>query len=173
MRAEPLYEPPRHIRRPHPTEAAREQPRRPLVALRQATVSLSSSSLSALHRASGNRAVGTLIRRQAAETTRADARTRGAVSATIIMDEPIGVMPLISFSSAKESQVVVVVPSTSLDTDLMRFMVQGVKQKRVTISTQRFNLELDDVYISSFERIGSDEDAVVQMTLSFGAQRMK
>jgi hypothetical protein len=146
---------------------------RPLVALRQSTVSLAPASLLALQRTSGNKAVGTLIQRQPAETTRADARKLPAVSATLIMEDPIGVMPLIGYSQGKRSDMHVTIPSTTLDSVLMRYMMQGIQMKQVKISTTRFEIELDDVYIAGFERSESDGEAVVHMTLGFAAQRFK
>jgi hypothetical protein len=171
MRAEPLYEPPRRSLRavavPEPAEV------RPFVEVRQSTVSAAPSSLRALQRTSGNRAVGALLRRQPADATRADARKIDAVSATIIMDDPIGVMPLLSFSPAQGSTIYVEVPSTVLDSDLWRYMVQGKKLDHVTISTAKFNLELDDVLITSFDKHDSDGGAVVHLALNFGSQHLK
>src|SRR5262245_46926092 len=159
MRVEPLFEEPRRSSSPRavrePAEASR------LVEVRHSTVPTSPSSLRSLQRTSGNRAVGALLRRQPADTTRADARKVGAVSATIIMDDPIGVMPLLSFSSAQGSTVQVEVPSTTLDGALWRYMAQGTKMDHVTISTAKFNLVLDDVLITTFDRSDSDGDAVV------------
>jgi len=172
MRAEPVYEESRRFGRPGASGALVAEPR-PLVALRRSTVSLVPSSLLALQHTSGNKAVGTLIRRQPIDSTRADARTLGAVSATIIMDDPIGVMPLISFAMGKRSDVHVTVPSTTLDGELMRFMMQGVNMKLVTISTSKFTVELDDVYITSFERSDTDGEAVVNMTLSFASHHVR
>jgi len=169
MRAEPLYEEPRRILR---AAAAREPAEAPtLVELRQPT--MSPSRVRALQRTSGNRAVGALLRRQPGDTTRAEARKVGAVSSTIVMDDPIGVLPLLGFSPATGSTVHVEVPSTSLDSDLWRYMVQGKKLEHVTISTAKFNLELDDVLITSFDRSDSDGDAVVHLTLNFASQHLK
>jgi hypothetical protein len=100
----------RRIKRLDPTEAIREPQSllvgtRPLVPLRQSTLPLAPSRALALQRTSGNRAVVTLIRRQATETTKADARTSAAVRATIIMDDPIGVIPLLTFSQDRNSEV--------------------------------------------------------------------
>jgi hypothetical protein len=89
------------------------------------------------------------------------------------MEDPIGVMPLLSFSEERGSEVHVSVPSTSLDGELMRHMLQGIKMERVTISTTRFNLELDDVLISSVVRGESAGEPVVDMTLSFTSQHLK
>src|SRR5215208_589742 len=119
MRAERVYEKSRLIKRSRPSEALRAPPSllveaRPPVALRQSTVSLAPSSLLALQRTSGNKAVGMFLRRQASETTKADARKVAAVRATIIMDDPIGVMPLLSFSQEREFEAHVAVPSTAL-----------------------------------------------------------
>jgi hypothetical protein len=175
MRAEPVYENARGIRSSVTREAVREQPlaeARTLVEARQSTVSLSPSSLRALQRTSGNRAVGALLRRQPTEGTKADARTVGSVSATIIMDDHLGVFPLLSFSEEKDSEVHVEVPSTTLDTELMRYMLQGIKIEHVTISTTSFNLELGDVLITSFVRSGQDDD-VVEMTLNFRSRHLK
>jgi hypothetical protein len=171
MRAEPVHEKARRIKRAVPQ--SRLVGARPLVALRQSTLSLAPSRLLALQRTSGNRAVDTLVRRQATETTKADARTSAAVRATIIMDDPIGVIPLLAFSQEGNSVVHVDVPSTALDSDLMRYMVQGIKIKQVKISTPSVNLELDDVYIASFSRSASNDEAIVHMTLNFASQHVK
>src|SRR5580765_3295989 len=171
MRAEPLYEQPRRIET-FAEPAVRKPAEVPtLVELRRATIS--PSSVHALQSTSGNRAVGALLMRQPADPTRAGARKAAAVSATIIMDDPIGVMPLLSFSPAKGSTVHVEVPSTALDGDLWRYMAQGKKQDQVTISTAKFNLVLDDVLITSFDRSDSDGEPVVHLTLSFGSQHLK
>ena len=113
-----------------------------------------------------------MLRRQPTGSTRADARTVGAVTATIIMDDPIGVIPLLSFSQEKESEVHVAVPSTALDTELMRYMLQGIKIEHVTISTTSYNLEFEDVLITSFVKSGQD-DEVVHMTLNFRSRHLK
>jgi hypothetical protein len=139
---------------------------RPLVALRQSTLSLAPTRLLALQHTSGNRAVVTLVRRQATEKS-------GAVRATIIMDDPIGVIPLLAFSQEGNSEVHVDVPSTALDSDLMRYMVQGIKIKQVKISTPSVSLELDDVYIASFFRSVANDEAIVHMTLNFASQHVK
>jgi hypothetical protein len=89
------------------------------------------------------------------------------------MDDPIGVMPLLGFTPAQGSTIHVEVPSTALDGELFRLMVEGKKMDLVTISTRTFNLELADVLISSFDRSDSDGEAVVHLTLSFAAQHLK
>jgi hypothetical protein len=55
----------------------------------------------------------------------------------------------------------------------MRYMVQGIKIKHVKISMPSINLELDDVYIATFSRSGSNDEAVVYMTLNFASQHVK
>jgi len=89
------------------------------------------------------------------------------------MDDPIGVMPLLSFAPEKGSTVRVQVPSTVLDADLWRYMADGKKLNHVTISTAKFNLVLDDVVITSFEKSDSDGEAVVFLTLNFASQHLK
>src|SRR5262245_59436310 len=98
MRAELVHE---QLRRTpsHPTRV--RMPRRASVA----------QTLLALQRTSGNRAVGRLLlQRQPSE----------AVTATLVMDETIGVLPLLGFWFGRESrpEIHVSVPSTSRDTDL-------------------------------------------------------
>ena len=89
------------------------------------------------------------------------------------MDDPIGVIPLLAFSQEGNSEVHVDVPSTALDSELMRYMVQGIKIKQVKISTPSLNLELDEVYIASFSRSASNDEAIVHMTLNFASQHVK
>ena len=175
MRAEPLYEKSmRIVRPPGSTREPRPAPLepRPLVALHASTVSLAPSRVLALQRTSGNKAVGALLGRRPTGTSGADARTAG-VRATIVMDDPIGVLPLLGFSESRESEIHVVVPSTDLDAELVRHMTQGVELEHVKISTWSFDIELEGVYISSFARSESDGEAVVQMTLSYASRRLK
>jgi len=151
MRAELVHE---QLRRPpsHPTRV--RVPERASVA----------ATLLALQRTSGNRAVGRmLLQRQTSE----------AVTSTLVMDDTIGVLPLLSFSLLKDrdSEVQVIVPSTSRDSDLMRYMVDGKKLDHVKISTQNFDLDLDDVYISSFKSSSTGPDATVSMTLSYRSMK--
>jgi len=153
MRAELVHEQLRRTPLSHPTRV--RVPERPSVA----------ATLLALQRTRGNRAVGRmLLQRQPSE----------AVTATLVMDDTIGVLPLVSFSLLRnrESEVEVIVPSTSQDSDLMRYMADGKKLDHVKISTQNFDLDLDDVYISSFKKSSSTgPDATVSMTLSYRSMK--
>jgi hypothetical protein len=127
------------------------------------------AGLLALQRTTGNRAVGAMLARQATKTKPADVR-KDAVSATIIMDEAIGVLPLLSFHLETKSRVHVTVPSTARDADLMRYAMQGIKLDHVKISTSGFNLDLADVYIATINLSGAGDDAVVYMTLDQAAK---
>ena len=125
--------------------------------------------LLALQRTAGNRAVGRMLQRQPTGPTPFDVKKDDAVSATLIMDDPIGVLPLVSFSRGKESEVHVTVPSTVLDSTLLQYSLEGRKFEHVKISTRTFDLELDDVYISSFDTSRAGPDRLVHMALNHRA----
>jgi hypothetical protein len=155
MRAEPAHETLRRIARSRPHEGVRA-PAPPTAAAR----------LLALQRTAGNRVVSRMLaQRQATAPTQADTKN-DAVTATIIMDERIGVLPLLNFAKEKDAEVHVTVPSTDRDPDLFRYSAQGKKLDHVKISTQTFQLVLDDVYITSIQSSGSGPEAYVSMTLS-------
>ena len=146
MRAELAHEQLTRTPRSHPTRVRVPEGRS------------AAATLLALQRTSGNRAVGRiLLQRQPAE----------AVTSTLVMDETIGVLPLLNFSLGSKPQVHVTVPSTRRDSDLVRYATEGKKLDHVKISTQTFDLDLEDVYISSFDRISSAPDAMVSLTLSY------
>jgi hypothetical protein len=125
--------------------------------------------LLALQRTAGNRTVGRMLQRQPNGPIRLVAKKGDAVSATLIMDDPIGVLPLVSFSRGKESEIHVSVPSTVLDGTLLQYSLEGRKFEHVKISTWTFDLELDDVYISSCDRSRAGTDRLVHMTLNYRA----
>jgi hypothetical protein len=152
MRAEPAHETLKRIPRSRPDGRVRA-PAPPTAAAR----------LLALQRTAGNRAVSRMLAQR--QATQADTKN-DAVTATIIMDERIGVLPLLNFAKEKDAEVHVTVPSTDHDADLFRYSAQGKKLDHVKISTQTFQLVLDDVYITSIQSSGSGPEAYVSMTLS-------
>src|SRR5262245_44763647 len=158
MRAEPAHETPKRIARSRSSSPARvPEPRS------------AAARLLALQRTAGNRAVGRMLQRQPTGPTPFDSKGDDAVSATLIMEDPIGVLPLVSFSRGKESEIHVTVPSTALDGTLMQYSLEGRKFEHVKISTRTFDLELDDVFISSCDTSRAGSDRLVNMTLNFGA----
>lgn len=161
MRAERAHDRAKRSSGPEETDCATE--RREPAADPAATVL-------ALQRASGNKLVGAMLARQPGEATAAGAKKDDAVSSTLVMDDTIGVLPLLSFSWGSEIQVTV--PSTARDTELFRYAAAGIKIEHVKISTAHFNRDLDDVYISSIQLGGADEP-VVRMSLSFGSKEKK
>ena len=139
---------------------------------REPEVDPAAATLLGLQRASGNKLVGAMLARQPAEATPSDAKKDDAVSSTLVMDDAIGVLPLLSVSRALDSEIQVTVPSSARDAMLMRYAAAGTKIEHVKVSTTGFNLDLDDVFISSINIGGSDEP-VVQMSLSFSPKEKK
>jgi hypothetical protein len=129
-----------------------------------------------LQQAGGNEAVGTLLQRDAtAPQDAVPADTGNAVSSTLVLDDKLGVLPLLTFSKGRrENEWVVSVPSTDKDADIARYGLQGVKIEKAVISTTNFDITLTDVYITSW-RGGGDpgESREVSFTLNFGAQDFK
>lgn len=158
MRAEPAHETLKRIARSRSYRPTRVPESRSAAA-----------RLLALQRTVGNRAVGRMLQRQMTGPTRLVAKKDDAVSATLIMDDPIGVLPLVSFSRGKESEIDVSVPSTVLDGTLLQYSLEGRKFEHVKISTRTFDLELDDVYISSCDTSRAGPDRLVHMTLNYRA----
>ena len=105
-----------------------------------------------LQQAGGNEAVGTMLAQREAVPMDSGtvAREGEAVSSTLVAEDTVGVIPLISFSrSSADGDVSVVLPSTSLDTKLMEMCAKGISLGTVKISMKNFTLTLEDVYISS------------------------
>src|SRR5581483_10500415 len=128
-----------------------------------------------LQQAYGNQAVAALLAGPRAKNgTPGDTRTLPAVRSTIVMDDPIGVLPLLEFSQDPASpEVVVTVPSTSHDPELFSRMTRGVMLDHVRISTPGFTLELEDVLITGYRPYESDGESRVVLTLSFGSKTLK
>jgi hypothetical protein len=128
-----------------------------------------------LQQAYGNRGVASLLARpQAKNGAPADTRTLPAVRATIVMDDPIGVLPLLDFSQNPTSpEITVVVPSTSHDADLVYRTGHAVRLEHVRISTPSFTLELEDVVITGFRPHESEGERRVELTLSFASKTLK
>jgi hypothetical protein len=129
-----------------------------------------------LQRAGGNEAVGTLLQRDTGGREEAvPADTGGAVSSTLVLDDKLGVFPLLSFSRGRrENEWVVSVPSTEKDADIARYDLQSVKIEQAVISTRSFDITLTDVYITSWRGGGGPgESRDISFTLSFGAQDFK
>jgi hypothetical protein len=114
-----------------------------------------------LQRSAGNRAVSTALAR---ETSRTAARKEdgdrdadgGPVNTTLIMPDPIGVLPLESFSfNDRAGEIDVVVPATAMDSTLFLYASSGQILASVTISTRGFTLTLTDVLVSSMQAGGS------------------
>jgi hypothetical protein len=164
MRAERAHD--RAKRSSSPEETGRSTERR------EPAADPAAATLLALQRTSGNKLVGAMLARQPAEAVPADAKKDDAVSSTLVMDDVIGVLPLLSFSRSSGSEIGVTVPSSATDSVLMRYASAGTRIEHVKISTTGFNLDLDDVYISSIQISGADEP-VVQMSLSFAPKEKK
>src|SRR3954454_12880733 len=85
-----------------------------------------------LQEAGGNEAVTTMLaQREAAEAKDA---SPGAVSATLVMNEEIGVLPLMSFSRNGDDEYIVTVPSSAQDAILMQYAAAGKEVGNVRIS---------------------------------------
>jgi len=129
-----------------------------------------------LQRAGGNGAVGTLLQRDTGGREDAvPADTGNAVSSTLVLDDKLGVLPLLTFSKGRrENEWVVSVPSTDKDADIARYELQGVKIEKAVISTTSFDITLTDVFITSWRGGGGPgESREVSFTLNFGTQDFK
>src|SRR5262245_27342414 len=126
-----------------------------------------------LQEAAGNGAVSRmLVQRDGATANQAVPMDTGeAVKATLILDDRLGVFPLISFSKGtRKDEYLVVIPSTDLDAVLANYNVKGTRIEKAKISTQNFDIDLDDVLITSVDphKVGGDNTTAV--TLNFAAE---
>ena len=120
-----------------------------------------------IQRQGGNDAVGTMLaQRDAAQAEKADAEGDRPVTATLVMEEPIGVLPLLTFSQTPSGEYSVVVPSTDKDPTLFRMCATGKSVGHVTISMRGYTIDLDNVYISSCQAGGGGDSPTVQLTLN-------
>jgi hypothetical protein len=129
-----------------------------------------------LQETAGNEAVSRmLVQRDSATADEAvPMDTGGAVKATLVLDDKLGVFPLISFSKGQGNEYVVIIPSTDHDPEFAQYNLNGTKIEKAKISTQRYDIELDDVYVSSVEMgHGGGGDRTIQVTLSYAAQSFK
>jgi hypothetical protein len=117
-----------------------------------------------LQRSGGNEAVGSLLAQRQPVPADSGSGKDEAVRSTLIADDPIGVMPLLSFSRSSETDFRVILPSTAKDTILMRYCAHGQTLGTVKISTTGFSVTLEDVVISSCEPGGSGE--TIALTLN-------
>jgi hypothetical protein len=131
------------------------------------------SRVLALQRTVGNRAVGRMLQRQPNTPTELDVKSDEAVTSTLVLDEKIGVLPLLSFSQGQEGEIQATVPSTAHDVDLLRYSGHGVKIAHVKISTRMYDIELDDVYVASCNTSRAGSDGIVSITLNYGSIRLK
>jgi len=108
-----------------------------------------------LQHSAGNRAVGSLLAREVdvADAANPDVDTSAAddeaASATLVMPDPIGVLPLLSFSFGQGNEIIVTVPSSAADPTLWQYAVSGKSLASVLLSTRGLKIRLTDAVISS------------------------
>lgn len=147
-----------------------ERPEEPKVARRQADAAALwdpgpvATEVLRLQRSGGNRAVGRLLARQADHVDKADeadAKDR-PVTATLIMPEPIGVLPVESYSfGSRPDELIVTVPSTAQDPKLFEYTAKGIPLGSVKLSTGHgLTVTITDAIIGSMAGTGS-----IQLTL--------
>ncbi len=108
-----------------------------------------------LQRAVGNKAVGSLLAREGDRTDQ-DGSKDGATSTTLVMPDPIGVIPVISFRMANIHQIDVFVPNSDADPKLFNAAAQGTVFGLVTISTgSGFSITIGQAVIASVQLSGN------------------
>jgi hypothetical protein len=114
-----------------------------------------------LQRSAGNHAVSALLAREpdraAAGKKEGDAGSGddGPVNTTLTMPDPIGVLPLESFSvDGHAGQIEVTVASTAADAALFQHASSGQMVASATISARGFTLTLTEVLISMIQVSG-------------------
>jgi hypothetical protein len=102
-----------------------------------------------LQRAAGNKAVGSLLAREG-DKDKGD--KDAATSTTLIMPDPIGVLPVVNFRIANTHEIDVFVPNTDADPKLFNAAAQGTVFGLVTISTgSGFSITIDKAVIASVQ----------------------
>jgi len=124
-----------------------------------------------LQEGAGNEAVSAMLLQR--DATTADeaipADSGDAVKSTLVLDDKLGVFPLLSFSKGEGYEWIVVIPSTNHDPEFAQYNANGTKIAKAKISTQAYNIELDDVYVGSVRMHGD----TIEVTLNYGAQHFK
>src|SRR3954454_22670201 len=128
---------------------------------RSADVSPVAGEALRLQRSGGNEAVGSLLARQESPLARDDDERSKPVSFTLLLPEPVNVMPLISFSRGRdEKEMTVIIPSTASDPTLVNWLTSGKQLGTVTISG-RVTITIADAMVSGC-RLGDP----VELTLN-------
>src|SRR3954469_10814658 len=108
-----------------------------------------------LQRSGGNSAVESLLARAESPLARDDDDQTKAVTTTLILPEPVNVLPVESYSLGRDRKSVqVMVPSTGSDAVLFRWMAQGKPLGTVTLSSQRVTLTIEDALITDCDVSG-------------------
>jgi hypothetical protein len=107
-------------------------------------------SLMQLQRTAGNKAVGSLLARDA---DKADAQEKGT-NATLVMPDPIGVISLESYSMAGPEEIAVTAASSGADPSIFRAGANGTYFAVVKLSNPYLEITLQEVIISSVQISG-------------------
>ncbi len=100
-----------------------------------------------LQRTAGNKAVGSLLARDA---DKAEAKEKGT-STTLVMPDPIGVLPLESYSMAGPDEIAVTASSSGADPLLFKAAADGTFFPVVKLSGAGLEITLTEVVISSVQ----------------------
>jgi hypothetical protein len=148
-----------------------ERPEEPRVARRQAEAGPFwdpgpvAAEVLRLQRSGGNQAVGLLLARQTDNADKADAADAQdrPVTATLIMPDPIGVLPVENYRfGSRPDEFIVTVPSTAQDPKLFEYAAKGIRLGSVKLSTGHgLTVTITDAVIGSVAGTGS-----IQLTLN-------
>ena len=100
-----------------------------------------------LQRQAGNRAVGALLARDGD----ADKADKGATNTTVLFPDPVGVIPVDAYRFAGAEEMVLMLPSSAKDPDLVRLAANGTFLEKVLISSPALNVVIANAVVSSVQ----------------------
>jgi hypothetical protein len=116
-----------------------------------------------LQRSAGNRAVGSLLAREADKAEAADAER----SATIVFPDPIGALVVESYKLGKgSSELEVSVASSAADPLLVEAANRGTLYKTLSVSTSYLDVKVFDAIISSVQLSGGSVHFILNGTVA-------
>ena len=111
-----------------------------------------------LQRQAGNRAVGALLARDGD----ADKVDEHATNTTVLFPDPVGVIPVDAYQLAGAGEIVLMLPSSAKDPELVQLAATGTFLEKVLISSPAMNIMVTKAVVSSVQ-IGT---GVVSVTIN-------
>ena len=111
-----------------------------------------------LQRQAGNRAVGALLARDGD----ADKVDEHATNTTVLFPDPVGVIPVDAYQLAGAGEIVLMLPSSAKDPELVKLAATGTFLEKVLISSPAMNIIVTKAVVSSVQ-IGT---GVVSVTIN-------